>query len=110
MKTVSGSILIAMLILPGLLSCEKNGSDKQHSGESKPLEIDSGISDSAVLEKTVITIDTSSAKHTIIIENVKDPRELQQILSILESYSSENSLSGLDIKYIKTEQEIEPEK
>lgn len=44
---------------------------------------------------------TVTAKHTIIIENVDDPRQLQEILTLLESYSAEHKIKDLNIKTSK---------
>lgn len=41
--------------------------------------------------------DTTVAKHTIVIENVDDPRQLQEILTLLESYSAEHQIKDLNI-------------
>lgn len=41
--------------------------------------------------------DTTTAKHTIVIENVDDPRQLQEILTLLESYSAEHEIKDLNI-------------
>lgn len=41
--------------------------------------------------------DTTTAKHTIVIENVDDPRQLQEILTLLESYSAEHEIKDLSI-------------
>ena len=45
-----------------------------------------------------IKLDTTSAKHTIVIDNVDDPRQLQEILQILEKYTTENKIQDLNIK------------
>jgi len=53
--------------------------------------------------------DTSTSNKTIVIEGVKDPRQLQEIFTLLESYSTANKMKDIKIKYLNTKKS-EPSK
>ena len=81
------SLIITILISFTFIQCNtKNSPDKTTQQLNKAVATKDSIND------------TSSAKHTIIIDNVDDPRQLQEILQIIENYSAENKIKDLNIQ------------
>lgn len=55
-------------------------------------------------------LEGQAVSHTIIINNIHDPQQLQEILRMLEDYSRANRISDLNIKCFKAKENKGQEK
>lgn len=89
---------IVLTILTGSVAYYviQNKRDTTSISSSQKVASDLNSAKQLTLLKDSIS-DTATAKHTIVIENVDDPRQLQEILTLLESYSAEHEIKDLSI-------------
>lgn len=105
MKKINYIVLIAIgfTILTGSVAFVVMQDSETEAVKTK-IEVpakDKRASTTTSVELADSSSDTGAAKHTIVIENVEDPRQLQEILTILEGYTADQQIKDLNIKTTK---------